>query len=342
MPTGPISPLAFFFPDRATPELQRLHAELGSRHSFREAARLMKSFLPCHPPHHTTVRGRLGRIADRLECSPRASSSPDDVTPKGGLTVFLDGAHIRCRPEYQQRHLDLVVGKIESRNMCRRFGLVVNATASPRSRMREELSAFGWEPGRLLTVISDGELALPNLIRSATNGDGPVKHILDWWHISMRVQHVEAAVQGLVRTQGFVGNPVLFQRPAKSLRWWLWHGRARVAETYLKRLMHDCASFAEEPPAVRAAAARVQARCETLYTYLANNMESPVDYGRRYRNGLPISSSRAEGSVDDIATARMGKRRRMRWSPKGAHRVAVTRSAILDGRLTVTNSRRAA
>jgi hypothetical protein len=57
---------------------------------------------------------------------------------------------------------------------------------------------------------------------------------------------------------------------------------------------------------------------------------------------LPISSSRAEGSVDDIANARMGKRRRMRWSPKGAHRVAVTRAAVLDGRLTVVNSKRAA
>lgn len=44
---GPISPLTYFFPGRATPELQRLHAELGSRHSFREAAQLMKSFLPC-------------------------------------------------------------------------------------------------------------------------------------------------------------------------------------------------------------------------------------------------------------------------------------------------------
>ena len=86
---------------------------------------------------------------------------------------------IRCRPEYQQRHLYLVVGKIESRNMCRRFGLVANATASPGSHMRDELSDFGWKPGRLLTVISDGEPALPNLIRNATNGDGPVKHILD-------------------------------------------------------------------------------------------------------------------------------------------------------------------
>ena len=66
---GPISPLAYFFPDRATPELQRLYAELGSRHFFREAARLIESFLPCHPPHHTTVRDRLGRVATGLEKS---------------------------------------------------------------------------------------------------------------------------------------------------------------------------------------------------------------------------------------------------------------------------------
>ena len=302
----------------------------------------MKSFLPCHPPHHTTVHGRLGRIAERLECSRKTSSDPADAVPKGGVTVFLDGAHIRCRPEYQQRHLDLVVGKIEDRQASRRFGLVVNVMASPCNRMREELSAFGWKPGRLLTVISDGEPALPNLIRNAIGGDGLVKHILDWWHISMRVRHVEAAVQGLVQTQGFVGNSVLFQRPAKSLRWWLWHGRARVAETYLTGLMYDCTRLATEPLAVRAAAARLQARCETLYTYLANNMESLVDYDRRYRSGLPISSSRVEGSVDDIANARMGKRRRMRWSPKGAHRVAVTRAAVLDGRLTAINRRRGA
>ena len=332
---GPISPLAYFFPDRTTPELQRLHAELGSRHSFREAARLMKSFLPCHPPHHTTVHGRLGRVATGLERSRRASGDPADATPKGGLTVFLDGAHIRCRPEYQQRHLDLVVGKIGTRYMCRRFGLVVNATASPGKVCERSCQALDGSQGRLLTVISDGELALPNLIRNAMGGDGQVKHILDWWHISMRIRHVEAAVQGLVQTPGFTGNPVLFQRPAKSLRWWLWHGRARVAESYLKGLMYDCARVAKEPLAARAAAARLQARCDTLYTYLANNMVPLVDYGRRYRSGLPISSSRAEGSVDDIANARMGKRRRMRWSPKGAHRVAVTRAAVLDGRLTV-------
>ena len=91
---------------------------------------------------------------------------------------------------------------------------------------------------------------------------------------------------------------------------------------------------------MRDAVIRVQARCRELYTYLANNMDSLTDYGRRYRNGLAVSSSRAEGCVDDIGNTRMGKRRRMRWSPKGAHRVAVVRAAVLDGRLTSAYHRR--
>ena len=87
---------------------------------------------------------------------------------------------------------------------------------------------------------------------------------------------------------------------------------------------------------LRDAVRRVKARCQELYSYLSNNFDTVVNYGHRYRNGLAVSSSRAEGCVDDIGNTRMGKRRRMRWSPQGAHRVAITRAAVLDGRLTVT------
>ena len=85
---GPISPLACFFPDRATPELRRLHAELGSRHSFREAARLMQSFLPCHPPHHMTVRNRLGRISEDIEQAGRSSGDRADAVPMSGRPLM--------------------------------------------------------------------------------------------------------------------------------------------------------------------------------------------------------------------------------------------------------------
>ncbi len=65
------------------------------------------------------VRNRLGRISEKLVQTSGTSGDLADAIPKGCLTVFLDGAPIRCRPEYQKRHLDLVVGKIENRHMCR-------------------------------------------------------------------------------------------------------------------------------------------------------------------------------------------------------------------------------
>lgn len=61
----------------------------------------------------------------------------------------------------------------------------------------------------------------------------------------------------------------------------------------------------------------VNARCQELDTYLSNNFDALPDYGRRHRNGLAISSSCAEGCVDDIGNTRMAKRRRMRWFPRG-------------------------
>lgn len=180
-----LSPFNALFPDRATPELLRLQAELGSRHSFREAARLLEMFLPCAPQSNTTVRNRLGRIAEKLDVAYEAHGDQNASDTSSPLTVFLDGAHIICRPEYQKRHLDVVVGKVENANMSRRFGLVRQAARSPAKQLRHDLIAQGWDDQSKVTVISDGEHALPNLVRRAVQG--PVTHILDWWHISMRV-----------------------------------------------------------------------------------------------------------------------------------------------------------
>lgn len=336
--TVPHSPFSGLFPDRATPELRRLQAELGSRHSFREAARLMEMLLPCSAQLNTTIRNRLGRIADKLGQDDESQEDAHTIAPPSPLTVFLDGAHIRCRPEYQRRHLDVVVGKVESPNMSRRFGLVQQAASFPARQLRHDLIAQGWNGLSKVTVISDGEPALPNWVRRAVRGS--VIHILDWWHISMRIKHIENAVCGLLQSKGFAGCSQLFERPTKKLRWYLWHGKVITAATVLEVLQIDCDRLQAETRQLREAAKRVRARCHELYSYLANNFDALPDYGHRYRNGLAVSSSRAEGCVDDIGNTRMGKRRRMRWSPRGAHRVAITRAAVLDGRLTV--SKRAA
>jgi len=58
-----------------------------------------------------------------------------------------------------------------------------------------------------------------------------------------------------------------------------------------------------------------------------------IDYGQRYRASKPISTLRAEGTVNQLVNARMNKQWQMRWSPRGAQRVLQVRTALLDGRL---------
>ncbi len=50
--------------------------------------------------------------------------------------------------------------------------------ALPRAPLRDQ----GWREGDAVTTISDGDPALPALVRSATGG--PVEPILDWFHFS--------------------------------------------------------------------------------------------------------------------------------------------------------------
>ena len=45
--------------------------------------------------------------------------------------------------------------------------------------------------------------------------------------------------------------------------------------------------------------------CQGLRAYLSNNEGALMEYGDRYRSGRPISTSRAEASVDEIANVRM-------------------------------------
>jgi len=84
-------------------------------------------------------------------------------------------------------------------------------------------------------------------------------------------------------------------------------------------------------PAGEARARRLVARCTELHAYIENK-GALIDYGQRYRAGKPISTSRAEGTVNQLVSARMNKRRQMRWSPRGAHRVLQVRAAVLGGR----------
>ena len=156
----------------------------------------------------------------------------------------------------------------------------------------------------------------------------------------MRFKHVEIAIHGLLQTKSFPGDPVKFSRPTESLRWNLWRGRVQTAGTQLQFqwLMDAFAQLRKHEHAVQDQTRRALACCQYLNSNLANNVVSLANYRRRYRRCLRISTSSAEGCVDDIGNARIGKRRYMRWSTTEAHNVAIARAVALDGQFTVLDA----
>ena len=86
-------------------------------------------------------------------------------------------------------------------------------------------------------------------------------------------------------------------------------------------------------PAFEDKTTRLAQLCEELQTYIWNNREALIDYGQRRREGKPISTAGAEGTVNQLINARLNRGGQMRRSPAGAHRVLQVRTAVLDGRL---------
>ena len=338
-----VSPVCALLIARCTPELERVQAELGARTSFRDAARLLDTLLPASPTNQESVRIRTHAIALQLEAADRQAAAevmpvPDEPAKAAAAdasrpVVMLDGAYIRAVPGHQVRNFEAVCGKIEHEgHPTRRFALVRSVAEQPHALLRAVLQGQGWREGDTVTAISDGDLALPALVRSATGG--PVEYILDWFHLSMRVHHVEQVMEGLCALE----PPLLVPLDqawidVERLRHLLWNGHHEKACEALGPIT----SWAKEAsvlnePAAEAKFRRLAARCAELRSYIETNEGALIDYGQRSRAGKPISTSRAEGTVNQLVNARMNKRRQMRWSPRGAHRVLQVRAAVLDGR----------
>jgi hypothetical protein len=332
------SPIRALLTARRTPELERVQAALGARTSFREAARILEILLPTSPVNHESVRTCTHAVALRLEAADRQAAAAVVVEDTAAAdasrpTVMLDGAYARAVPGHQVRNFEVICGKVEHGGRAsRRFALVRSVTGQPHALLRAALLDQGWREGSPATAISGGDPALPAPVRSATKA--PVEHGLDRFHLSMRVRHVEQALVGLGALEPVHRVPLEHaQVDVERLRHLLWNGYHQEACRAPGRIV-SWAATATWPNGVAAAAkaGRLAAHCTELRGYIGNDEGALIDCGQRCRAGQPISTSRAEGTVNHPVNTRMNKRRQMRWSPRGAHRVLQVRTAMLDGR----------
>jgi hypothetical protein len=137
-----------------------------------------------------------------------------------------------------------------------------------------------------------------------------VRHILDWFHLSTRMRPIEQVLTGLSARQFQDPVPVqAAQASIERIRHLLWHGRPDEADQEIVLLFGQGSKIAERNGvSVQESTNDLTRLCTELKGYVQNNRDAIVNYHRRYHGKRPISSSRAEGCIDEIANARMGKK----------------------------------
>ena len=140
-------------------------------------------------------------------------------------------------------------------------------------------------------MISDGADIPKRLPRAMPK---PTAHIIDWFHIAMKIQPMRQIADHMARSRpdGPETSPSIARR-IRAVKWRLWHGRVDRAIRDLQELLDDLKP-ADEIENV--STSRLRSLGAQLLTYVVSNRSAIINYGKRYRAGLRVASTLAESA----------------------------------------------
>ena len=323
-----ISPLAEVIPDRCTPEYERVLAKMGALASYGRAVALMAEFLPLGGnPGIETARRRTLKVGARLERESLKAKPP--ATPEAkSIAVSVDGGHVKSIRSYQVRSFEILLAEASNdRGQHQLFSSVAVEADRERLQLGGVLRGLGATPETPITLLTDGAEGPRSLGEAAS--PGLTRHVLDWFHLAMRVQHVAQTVRGWpCATDKDRQNGALFAETIERIRWRLWHGQVRraldlIGET-LEKLGRNRLGLTE------AYADRLKRTLQGLETYVSGQSGSIINYAAARRSAEPISTATTESAVQRLLHRRMTAKQQMRWSPRGAHLMLKVRTAVMN------------
>jgi hypothetical protein len=218
-------------PHRSTPELDQLQAHLSALMTLSVAADVLKQMFPVDAGKDPeTLRRHTLKIGEALPARPRAK--PETAAP--AITVTLDSTFIRSC-EDGERHLEVRVGNVETATGGRQvFGAVAKADTDIKVLIRRSLDAVGRTEDTVLTAFTDGCSGLRRILAEAGVTEAP---ILDWFHIAMRLQHLEQIAGGLSADDpARAAAKAVIVEEVDRLHWRLWNGKAKDAQISIDRI----------------------------------------------------------------------------------------------------------
>lgn len=330
-----VSPLRKLIPDHVAPERLYLEARWASLTPFTAAAGLLADILPiASGANAKTLREHTLRVAERAEAELAEErpcfidGCPADWAglpiPEGRIVVGLDGGYVR-NWEDRKTNFEVIVGRSVPEDRDARYvGLVHGYDPKPKRRLFDTLKSQGLQANQDVTFLTDGG----EEIRALTELVTPVsEHVLDWFHITMRLTVLEQYARGVAHHDETVGTNLLTD--LERIKWLLWHGNQHRAGETIGFFLDDVDGLEVDYPNLR----KFARTAHEFAVYIAANASSLSNYGERYRAGERISSCLAESTVNAVISKRFAKRQQMQWTKRGAHLLLQTRTRALDGTL---------
>jgi hypothetical protein len=342
--TTSFRPLSALLTEPVAPELLYMEAKWSSLVSYGLSLDALQDFLPLDLTLDVkTVRYDTLKVAKRLEAELGdehpcfIDGSPSNWVllpqPEGAFTVGIDGGYVRNWFD-KQHNFEVIVGKSvlsfgedeDAKSPShKRLGFVQTLDTKPKRRLYEVLQSQGLQMNQEITFLSDGDDTLRKLQLEMSP---MATHLLDWFHLTMRLTVLDQYGKGLVQCEAGLGEAI--RDKIERLKWSLWHGQVDKALGKIDDLESAIAPFSETyarfPQLVKALSA--------LRTYIVNNRHLIPNYGERYRNGEPIATGFVESTVNEVVSKRFCKKQQMQWSKEGAHLLLQTRVRTLNGELS--------
>ena len=192
---------------------------------------------------------------------------------------------------------------------ARYIGLVHGYDSKPKRRLFDVLKSQGLQANQDVTFLTDGGEEVCAMTELVTPGS---EHVLDWFHITMRVTVPEQYARGVAHYDEAAGTRLLAE--LERSRRLLWHGNQHRAQKAIEILEEDVDGLEIDYPNLRKFAKSVH----EFAVYIKSNTGSLINYGERFRAGERISSCQAESTVNAVISKRFAKRRQMQWTKRRA------------------------
>src|SRR5437016_4232514 len=242
--TASFRPLSILLTEPVAPELLYMEAKWSSLVSYGLSLDALKDFLPIDLSLDVkTVRYDTLKVAKRLEAElgeEQASfieGTPSDwellPPPEGSFKVGIDGGYVRNWADKKHK-FEVIVGKsirrfdesaeeVEAPSL-KRFGFVQTLDTKSKRRLYEVLHAQNIQMNQEITFLSDGNDSLRQLQLEMSP---KATHILDWYHLSMKLTVLGQYGKGLVQCEAVLGAAIYNQ--IERLKWSFWYGQVDKA-----------------------------------------------------------------------------------------------------------------